>query len=56
MGRTNQAIIDALQNGAETVGNLARITGLNEASIRRSIQELRRDGFNISFGPLFRLG
>jgi biotin operon repressor len=53
-------IIERLTLGADSSANLARILDCPEASIRRDIQALRRDGWNISFAKpgtdLYRLG
>ncbi len=54
-------IIAHLQSGhVDSAANIARILDCPEASIRRDIQALRRDGFNISFSDrsegLYRLG
>lgn len=56
-----ECIIRALQTGGEeSASNLARICDCPEASIRRTIQELRRDGHNIAFADvheqIYRIG
>lgn len=49
MSPAEQKIIHALGYGPQTVQELGRLTGLSYASVRRSIQELRAEGHNISF-------
>ena len=49
MSPANTAILAAFKYGPQTIHELARVTGLAPASVRRSIQELRRLGYNISF-------
>ncbi len=59
MSNRNDRVLLALTSGEETSSNLARICDCPEPSIRRSIQELRRDGHNISFASstgIYRLG
>lgn len=45
----NQQILHMLQDGPHTSSSLAQVLECPEPSVRRSIQELRRDGYNISF-------
>lgn len=47
--RTERAIVRALRYGPQSVAELARLTGLSHASIRRTVQELRASGYNITF-------
>lgn len=59
--RRKTRIIGILQvGGVESAANLARILDCPEPSVRRDIQSLRRDGWNISFAAhdesLYRLG
>jgi biotin operon repressor len=42
-------IIHALGYGPQTVQELGRLTGLSYASVKRTVQELRTEGHNISF-------
>lgn len=60
MSIRNDQILRALQTGEQSSSNLALITGAPEPSVRRSIQELRRNGHNISFAGaptyVYRLG
>jgi biotin operon repressor len=53
-------ILKALQSGEESASNLARVCECPQASVRRTIQELRRDGFNIAFADvneqIYRIG
>jgi hypothetical protein len=42
-------ILKELQIGEQTSSQLALIASCPEPTIRRSIQELRREGFNICF-------
>lgn len=48
-GNRNLDIYRLLLTGEQTSSQLAMLCGCPEASIRRSIQELRRDGYRISF-------
>lgn len=57
----NLKIFRLLEKGEESASNLALILGCPVASVRRSIQELRALGYNISFSgmgssELYRLG
>ncbi len=56
----NDCILHALQTGEQTTSQLALICDSPEPSVRRSIQELRRDGYNISFAGaptyIYRMG
>lgn len=49
MSTNEHAILKALGYGPQTVGELARLTGLAPASVRRTIQALRDAGHNIAF-------
>lgn len=49
-------ILSLLAVGEHTSSDMAFTIGVPEPSIRRTIQELRREGHNISFGPFYRLG
>jgi predicted ArsR family transcriptional regulator len=57
----NEKILTQLVKGEESASNLALILECPIPSVRRSIQELRADGHNISFSgmgsnELYRLG
>ena len=56
----NDRILRVLQSGEESASNLARICECPVASVRRSIQELRAQGYNICHAAqdeqLYRLG
>lgn len=60
MSRKETIIKHLLQGNVESAANLARILDCPEPSVRRDIQSLRRDGWNISFAAhdesLYRLG
>jgi DNA-binding IclR family transcriptional regulator len=60
MNDRNQKILDVLSKGDETCSNMALILGIPQPSIRRSVQELRREGHNICFADIaeqtYRLG
>ena len=51
MTRTNRldTILSTLQSGSATVWTLASMLDCPEASIRRDVQALRREGHNIAF-------
>ncbi len=52
-------VLAILIKGAQSSAGIARILDVPEASVRRDIQALRRDGHNISFAgndSLYRLG
>ncbi len=53
-------ILNALKTGDESASNLARICDCPQASIRRTIQELRAEGHNIAFADwseqVYRIG
>jgi len=53
-------ILNALKTGDESASNLARICDCPQASVRRTIQELRVSGHNICFADvheqIYRLG
>jgi hypothetical protein len=50
-------VLQHLQRGGDyTSSDLAMLLAVPEPSIRRSIRQLRLDGWNISFGPRYRLG
>ena len=51
MSRTNRldTILSTLQSGSATVYTLAGLLDCPEASVRRDIQALRREGHNITF-------
>jgi len=55
-----ERIIERLKLGEDSSANLAKVLDCPEASIRRDIQSLRRDGWNITFAAygtdLYRLG
>lgn len=42
-------ILNLLQTGEQTTSSMSLVLGVPEPSIRRAIQELRRDGYNICF-------
>jgi len=42
-------ILSLLETGEQTTSSISLILNVPEPSIRRAIQELRRDGYNISF-------
>jgi len=57
----NEKILSQIRKGEESASNLALILDCPIPSIRRSIQELRASGHNISFSgqgasELYRLG
>ena len=49
MSPAGTKILHALGYGPQTVQELGRLTGLSYASVRRTVQELRAEGHNISF-------
>ena len=55
-----ECIIERLLIGVGSASNLARVLDCPVASVRRTVQELRRDGWNISHAAhdeqLYRLG
>lgn len=61
MTSRNEKTLNQLRKGEESASNLALILDCPIPSVRRSIQELRSDGHNISFSgqgssELYRLG